>query len=226
MILFGVLSTSLVLLAGLFVVPFLWRGLSVGPDVGSGHKWRAIAVLLTLFVATAGIYFRVGTPAALTQTAENATSPSQPTPEQIEGMVNGLAQRLKDQPNDVKGWRMLARSYETMGRFEDAAGAYRQILSRQTPDADLLTDYAVVLGMAQGQTLVGEPEAMLAKALALNPQHIQALALSGSAAFERKNYAQAISSWQTLLTHVPPDASMRKSIQANIDKARALKDGP
>lgn len=226
MILFGVVSALLVLLAGLFFVPVLWRGVSVGPDVGPGQKWVALVLLLSLFLATAGIYSRVGTFSALDRPSEPVASPSLPTAEQIQGMVSGLAQRLKDQPDDVKGWRMLARSYETMGRFEDAAGAYRKVISLQTPDADLLTDYAVVLGMTQGQTLVGEPEAMLAKALALNPLHIQALALSGSAAFERRDYAQAISFWQTLLKQVPPDAPMRDSIQANIDKAAALKEGP
>jgi cytochrome c-type biogenesis protein CcmH len=110
-------------------------------------------------------------------------------------------------------------------RFNDAVSAYQKLIARAEPDADLLVDYAVALGMSKGQTLSGEPEAVLAQALKQAPGHPQALALSGSAAFERRDYALAVSHWQNLLTHMPADEDMRAGIQANIDKARALQVG-
>jgi cytochrome c-type biogenesis protein CcmH len=143
-------------------------------------------------------------------------------PAQIEAMVQRLAQRLQSKPDDVEGWRMLARSYETLRRFDEAAQAYRRIIALSQPNADLLVDYAVALGMSQGQTLAGEPEAALNEALKLQPAHAQALALSGSAAFERHDHARAIARWQKLLEGIPADAEMRPAIQANIDKARTL----
>lgn len=140
----------------------------------------------------------------------------------IEAMVNGLAQRLQRQPQDPKGWRMLAKSYETLGRFDNAANAYQQLLKQQAPDPDLLTDYAVTLGMSKGQTLAGEPEALIKQALQLNPKHIQALALAGSAAFEQQDYRRAVSHWQTLLNLIPQDADLRPSIERHVEKARSL----
>jgi cytochrome c-type biogenesis protein CcmH len=140
---------------------------------------------------------------------------------QIEAMVQRLAQRLQAEPDNAEGWRMLARSYETLRRFDDAVRAYQRLIALRKPDADVLVDYAVALGMSKGQTLAGEPEAVLDEALRLQPSHPQALALSGSAAFERQDYKRAISRWETLMTHMPAEAEMRGAIQANIDKARA-----
>ena len=137
-------------------------------------------------------------------------------------MVQRLAQRLQNQPNDPDGWRMLIKSYETMGRLDDAVQAYQRLLTVAPPDPDLLTDYAVTLGMSRGQSLAGEPEALLKRALKLDPRHVQALALSGRAAFEQGDYRRAVVQWQTLLALLPPDAPLRASIEADTDKARAL----
>lgn len=144
------------------------------------------------------------------------------TPAQIEGMVSRLAQRLQQQPDDVAGWRMLVRSYETLGRYPQAVDAWRRLLALTPDDPDLLTDYAVTLGMSQGQSLAGEPEEALNRALRLNPQHVQALALSGSAAYERADYPRAIAQWRRILENVPADAEVRASIEGQIAKAQAL----
>jgi cytochrome c-type biogenesis protein CcmH len=46
----------------------------------------------------------------------------------IQGMVDGLAARLKQTPDDVEGWRRLARAYTVLGRTDQAAEAERQVL--------------------------------------------------------------------------------------------------
>lgn len=145
-----------------------------------------------------------------------------PSSEQIEAMVSNLAAKLKAQPDDIKGWRMLARSYETLGRFDQAADAYRQLTRLEADNPDVWTNYAVVLGMGQGQTLVGAPEAALDQALALNPEHLEALALSGSAAMEKKDYQKAIVRWSRILDALPEGDPSRQSIKDNIDQARRL----
>lgn len=237
MIPFIVTASALVLGASLMAASPLWRQARTAGTLRTAG-WPAAAILALLAALTAGVYPLVGTPQALrgpipvaqpevppAPTAEDAPAEDSgpgPTPAQIEAMVTRLAQRLQNQPDDLAGWRMLARSYETLGRFDAAVQAYQQLLQRQTPDADLLTDYAVVLGMARGRTLVGEPEAVIRQALTLNPRHVQALALSGSASFEKRDYQRAIATWGQLLSLVPPDDGVRASIEANIRKAEAL----
>ena len=241
---FAILSGALVLSAGACVTWPLWRARTAPqiaePQPAIGRVW-AVGLTAALAAFTAGTYVWVGTPQALNgpipvaQWEEPAASESEapatpeapgetaaPTQAQIEGMVNRLATRLQTQPDDAAGWRMLARSYETLGRFDEAVQAYQRLLGLQPPDADLLTDYAVTLGMSQGRTLVGEPEAVIQQALGLDPRHVQALALAGSASFEKRDYQGAIATWGKLLSLVPQGDEVRASIEANIHKAEAL----
>ncbi|TAK99665.1 MAG: tetratricopeptide repeat protein [Aquabacterium sp.] len=230
------LSLALLAVASSFVIWPLCRT-QVAHDGGSAiaapKRWSAVWLVTALAFSSAGLYLWIGEPAALSASPVAAVSradeaPASPAaqggvgPAQIAAMVQRLEQRLQTQPNDPKGWRMLIKSYETMGRFDDAVLAYQRLLKQTPADPDLLTDYAVTLGMSKGQTLAGEPEALLDQALKLDPKHIQALALSGSAAFEQRDYKRAVAQWQKLLALVPPDAEVRRSIEANVEKARAL----
>lgn len=211
-------------------------------DDAPRQPWTAAFVALALSAIAAGFYLVAGTPAALeasvaTMAEQKGSSRPQLAPfaagpdgggmtaEQIEGMVQRLATKLAAQPDDADGWRMLIRSYETLRRFEEAAAAYAKLLKLVPETPELLADYAVVLGMARGQTLAGEPEKLIQRALVLDPDNLQALALAGSAAFERKDYANAIKPWQSLLAQVPQESEMARSIEASIEKARAMQAG-
>ncbi|MDI1347790.1 tetratricopeptide repeat protein [Aquabacterium sp.] len=222
-------ALALMSLAAVFVVWPLWRTVPDDPAEAAVAPRRGVAIGLGTALAffTAFMYAMVGTPAALLPQPSTGQGPAGNaaggmTPAQIEGMVSRLAQRLQQQPDDVAGWRMLVRSYETLGRYPQAVDAWRRLLALTPDDPDLLTDYAVTLGMSQGQSLAGEPEEALNQALRLNPQHVQALALSGSAAYERADYPRAIAQWRRILENVPADAEVRASIEGQIAKAQAL----
>jgi cytochrome c-type biogenesis protein CcmH len=136
--------------------------------------------------------------------------------------VAALAQRLKSNPNDVQGWIMLARSYTSMQRFGEAAGAYAKATELKPDDADLLADYAFVSAMANGQRLEGQPTELVNQALKLDPENIKALELAGSAAFQAKDYTKAIAYWERALKTVPNDAEVTQAIQSRINEAKTL----
>jgi cytochrome c-type biogenesis protein CcmH len=195
--------------------------LAAGPAPRRGRDWSAIGVGLALPVAAAALYAAVGTPqAVLAPPAPERTAAIGPA--QIEAMVSRLAARLKNDPEDVDGWRMLAHSYETLRRFDAALDAYRHLLALEPNNPDVLTDSAVALGMTLNQDLSGEPERLIDRALAINPNHVQALALKGSAAYERGDYEQAIRPWKKILAAVPQDSEMARSIAASVAKAEAF----
>jgi cytochrome c-type biogenesis protein CcmH len=141
---------------------------------------------------------------------------------QVQAMVERLAERLQRNPDDPAGWRMLVRSYETLNRFDEAVLAWQRLFQLNPPDADQLTEYAVTLGMARGQRLAGEPEAVLEQALKIAPGHVQALALLGSAAFERHDYPQAIARWEALMRLASHEDDVRQRIGTQIARAREL----
>lgn len=231
---FLLLALAMLTAAVLFIAPPLWRAAAIGQPAGAAapreatppKRWAAIWLATGLAAATVALYSLVGNPAALMPQPASAPAPTQAQGDigqpQIEAMVSRLAQRLQTQPDDPQGWRMLAKSYETLGRFDDAVQAYQKLLKHQAPTADVLTDYAVTLGMSKGQALAGEPEVLINQALKLEPRHVQALALSGSAAFEQGDYQRAVLQWNKLLALIPKDADMRGSIERNVERAQSL----
>jgi cytochrome c-type biogenesis protein CcmH len=203
------------------LAPLLRGDSAAGPAPRRVRDWSAIGVGLALPLAAVTLYAAVGTPRAmLAPQAQDAAAAIGPA--QIEAMVNRLAERLKNDPEDADGWRMLAHSYETLRRFDAALDAYRRLAALEPNNPDVLTDAAVALGMSLNQDLSGEPERLIDRALALNPNHVQALALKGSAAYERGDYAQAIAPWKKILAMVPQESSMARSIAASVAKAETF----
>jgi len=249
---FILISLVLLALASGFVAVPLWRpALDSAGRAMPPRRGAAVALPMGLLGLTAFLYAMVGQPQGLavepgerTEASAGPGEPAQPardgapqaegpaqgsgagsggmTQAQIEGMVARLAARLEKQPQDEQGWRMLVRSYETLGRFPEAVQAYQRLIKLAPTDIDLLLNYAVALGMAEGRSLAGAPEAVIEQALTLSPGHPQALALSGSAAFERHDYAKAVARWKQLLREAPPDADLRASIERNVAQAEAL----
>jgi len=185
--------------------------------------WTA-AVLGTLIpVAAVVLYLAVGTPTAvLPQTSASSGPQHEVTRETLEAMVAKLLAHLERSPEDAQGWTLLARSYYVLGRHAEAARAYDRAVALIPRDADLLADYADALGVAQGRSLQGKPSELVRRALEIDPNHWKALALAGTAAFDRKDYRQAIAYWERLQRVVAPDSEMGRAMEANIAEAREL----
>lgn len=199
-----------------------------GSITTSDQRWTATLIGLALPAFAISLYFLLGSPAGLVPIPAVAQQDHahQITEEQIAGMVAGLAKRLKNTPDDVEGWSMLARSYNALGRFGEAAEAYAHLVKLVPNNADLLTDYADTLAMSLDKRLQGEPEKLIARALESDPKNIKALVLSGSAAFERHDYQAAVIQWQKILKLVPPNSDIARSAISNIAEAQSLSSDP
>jgi cytochrome c-type biogenesis protein CcmH len=183
--------------------------------MGRGPIVAAIAIP---FLAL-GVYFTVGNPGALTADPHADT---RITPQQVEAMVERLAEKLKENPEDAEGWRLLGRSFTVLGRFKEAVDAYARAAVRSPRDAQLLADLADALAMARGQSMQGEPEKLVLRALEIEPANLKALALAGTAAFERKDFDAAARLWERMLAGLPPNSEDARTIQSNVDEARSL----
>jgi cytochrome c-type biogenesis protein CcmH len=190
------------------------------PKSGRHGRAGAVAAGVAIPLLAVTLYFVVGNPQAITggQAAGGAHDTS---PQQMELLVAQLAARMVRNPEDVGGWTMLGRSYQALGRFGEAARAYANAVKRSPRDADLLADYALVLGSTREQRLQGEPQALLARALEAEPNNIKALALAGTAAFQSEDYAGAVSHWERMLPFVAQDADTLRILQERLAEARS-----
>ncbi len=140
----------------------------------------------------------------------------------IEANVAILAKRMEQNPDDAAGWAMLGRSYINLEKYPDASNAYAKAAALKPDDADLLTEYAFALAMANNRQLQGQPAELVKKALQIDPENPKALQLAGTAEFEAKNYNQAIAYWQKLLAKSSGNPDLVQSVSQRIEEAKTL----
>lgn len=189
---------------------------SVPPEGKRGRK-TALALLVVIPLAAAGGYYLLGTPQAF----DPMQTQARVSPQQIEEMLGKLVDKLKKNPNDTKGWVMLARSYKVLGRYPESAEAYSHGRALVDADPALLADYAEVLGQVAG-SLEGKPGELIAQALKLDPNEPQALFLAGGAATDRRDFPAVIDYWGRLLLQLEPGSAEAKSLETAVNKAREI----
>ncbi|MEO8807691.1 MAG: c-type cytochrome biogenesis protein CcmI, partial [Burkholderiaceae bacterium] len=186
----------------------------------SGSRTTALLIALSVPLLAGALYAVLGKPAALDPVARQGT-----TQGEVEKMVATLAARLEAKPDDPKGWAVLGRSYRVMGRMADAAKAFGRIGPELDRDPVLLAEYADVLAANANGNLEGKPLEMVARALKLDPENPMALALSATAAFNRKDMPAAIGLWERLLKNLPPDSEDAKWVQNQLAEIRTAMAG-
>ena len=161
-------------------------------------------------------------PSAGQMAAAKDMAPEQRT-QMIRGMVEGLAARLKDHPDDVEGWRMLARSYRVLGDNAKAAEAAKQVASRLPGDPSAQRDYADALLALERDDAPLSAAAIdqLQRLAALDADDPEALYFLGRAAAEQGEPERARTYWQRLLAKMPADAPQRAELQKLIDQLGA-----
>ena len=191
-----------------------------GQAAGRKASGRLLAGIASAIVLIAGAgYWFTSMPAQDPPMASEAEG--QPNAAQIIAMVDKLAERLKQDPSDADGWAMLARSYSFLQRSPEAVGAYAQAVALRKDDATLLVDYADALAAKNNHNLAGEPMKLVARALKLEPGNIKGLALAGTDAFIRQDFAQAVRYWSEVEKVGAPDSALVQRVTASLQEARS-----
>jgi cytochrome c-type biogenesis protein CcmH len=184
------------------------------------HSSRRSALVLAIFIPLAAVfgYVQLGNLKGLEAKPNQAHMQAQ----ELDAMLARLVERLKANPGDTKGWVMLARSYKSLGRFAEAAEAFSHGGALVEGDATLLADYAETLAQANGGDFTDKADALLARALKLDPSEPQALFLAGASASDRRDFVAAIDYWGRLLPQLEAGSEEANSLSAAIDKAREI----
>lgn len=114
----------------------------------------------------------------------------------LEAAVAQIEARLTADPDDVRGWTVIAPAYVQLGRFSDAARAYRRVIELSGPTAELQTDLAEALLLDAGDA--GSPEAMslLARAADADPDHIRSRLYLAAELMRTGVYPEAAQRWE------------------------------
>lgn len=196
---------------------------------------RFVALSLAMIIpASSGVlYWTLGNPAAMTHPTVSVASQGGPggdaqMAEGLNQLIEQLRKKLEQNPNDGVGWGLLARSYMAMERYADAVPIFERATKLDPDNAGLLADFADALAVHQGRKLEGRPENLIQKALKLDPHNVKALMLSGTIAYNRKDFARAAKEWEDAHTYLPADdQESSDQLKASIAEAkRRMGGGP
>jgi cytochrome c-type biogenesis protein CcmH len=179
-----------------------------------GRPARGLIIAVGIFVPMLafGLYGWLGNPTMVTS-----------LPHGVMPSMTQLAQRLKAQlrqtPDDARAWFMLGRAYMSMDRYPEAAHAYSQAHRYAGDNADVLLSYADALAMTQGGRMSGKPEALVARALEIEPNNTTGLWLAAMAESQRGDYEKAVQHWRRVEQIVKDDPKTLKEVRGLIAQA-------
>lgn len=136
---------------------------------------------------------------------------------EVRRLADQLRERLEEEPGEVRGWILLARTLMALEDYEQSVEAFEEAYARGADsEPQFLLLYAEALGEAGG-TLRGRPQQLIDQALELDPEDPRGLWLAGNAAYYRGDYEAAREYWQHLLGVLPEDSDAAAVVRSNLD---------
>jgi cytochrome c-type biogenesis protein CcmH len=145
---------------------------------------------------------------------------------QMDEAIQKLAERLKQNPNDLEGWVLLGRSLLAVEQPQRAAQAFDFARKLAPDNLDLKAFAAEAQAQAAGGSMAGQPAALADEIVAKDPNHPQGLWLAGLAAAERQDRGRAVSLWEKLQAQLPPDSPEAAEIARFIAEAKGAGGQP
>ncbi|TAN55286.1 MAG: c-type cytochrome biogenesis protein CcmI [Magnetospirillum sp.] len=184
-------------------------------------KRAAVTIALAMPLAALGFYLALGAPelpdrpyaGRAGQIAEMRQKVNT-----IQAMVDRLAERLKADPTDGKGWSMLGRSYRALGKIEEAKDAYAKAVKLLPGEVQARIEYAILLlDESETDTMPPEVVGLMGEVLAIDPGQPDALYFLGLDAAAKGDKARARKLWSRLLDKLPADSPARTQVQQQLD---------
>jgi len=189
-----------------------------GRTEAADPRWRkGTALLLALAVPALalGVYLAEGSPGMKGQPfAERLSVPPEELP--LEGLVLRIERHLKQQPDDLRGWELVAPVYLQLGRFEEAANAWTRAMLAGGVTAGRLAARGEARVMSNDGIVGPGAKQDFEKAVEIDPAEPRAQYFLGMADFEAGNRDAALMRWKELLETAPDDANWVPALRARI----------
>lgn len=135
----------------------------------------------------------------------------------VDERIAALAERLKQSPDDIEGWRMLGWSYFSVQRYQESAEAYARAVALDPADTDMRSAQAEAVVQAAGGRVTLEALREFESVLKLNPPEHRSRFYVALAREQAGELSLALDQWQDLLKDAPTDAGWRVGVTSHID---------
>jgi cytochrome c-type biogenesis protein CcmH len=179
------------------------------PKSEGSPLWRrrltALAGLLLVPAGATALYLLVGSP-QLPGEPLQARLRAIHNDRSIESMVAQVEAHLARNPNDARGYEVLAPVYLQLGRFADAVRARRKVIDLSGETADRQADLGEALTAEDNGIVTAEAKSAFTRALKLEPENAKAQFFTGMAAMQDGDRKKAAAIWHAMLDKAPPGA--------------------
>ena len=176
------------------------------PLTPSPARRRAVALIALVFlpIGSIALYLLLGSPLLPGQPLSARVT--QPEAAPVAQLVAQVETHLQNNPQDGRGWEVLAPVYLRMGRYDDAARAWRNTLTYSGATATREANLGEALTMAAKSVVTAEAKQAFERAVALDSREAKARYFLGLSAQQDGRTAEAAALWRELVASAPPDA--------------------
>lgn len=188
----------------------------------AGSQQFAVAMGLGVAVVSLGTYLALGSPTLPSKPYDRAAEREATigaVVNEFEAMTKQLAERLKAQPNNKEGWRVLGLSYLQLGRTAEGLEALERALALDPTNAALISQYGEAKVRAANGTVTPEALKIFDEALEHDPKEMRALFYRGLALVQAGKEKDGLDIWIAVLRDAPADADWAPALRT---EAQAL----
>ena len=176
----------------------------------SGHAaWRrravAIMAIVLLPLGAASFYLALGSPRLPDQPLTTRVAQAREN-QSVESLIAQVETFLERNPEDGRGWEVIAPIYLRMGRVEDAVRARRNALRLNGETAERRTHLGEALVAAANGIVTADAKTAFERAVMLDPRDVKARYFLGLAAEQDGERSDAAAIWRAMLAEAPADA--------------------
>ena len=182
-----------------------------------GVKYASLAVILIVPILTVGLYLRLGAPDYEDMPLQSRLQ-AQPANMDMAAALARIEGHLAQEPDDARGWEIMAQVYVRLERPGDAAKAYRNIIRLQGASPELLSALGQSLVFAEQGRVNEEAVAAFQKALIAEPSRMEPRFYLALAAEQQGDKARALEGYAKLLADAPADAPFAPMVRERIAK--------
>ncbi len=191
----------------------------------SDNSFKVIAFIIVFSVPLSFYFYQqLGNPNAIdyvAPTSQQAAAQQQAPQMNMQEAIAKLEARLAENPDDVDGQMLYARSQISLKNYKKAVIAYRKAKELAPNEAVILTELAEAIALANNnRSFLGEPEGLLAKAVALDGNNQKALWLLGMSYYEKQDFSKTNELWSKLYAMMSDEAA-KKQLATQLHDLRA-----
>lgn len=195
-------------------------------QIPKSARYAALAAIVLIPVGAIALYMSLGSPqlpgapyAARNIKSERIAAEEQRAGSDMVGLVDKLAERMKAQPGDIRGWLLLGRSYLSMGRGDDAIAAMKRARSLAPERGEIAVELAETMIVAADNRVTPEARELLENAVGGDPYSPKPRYYIALAQAQSGEITKALQGWVDLTAISPANAPWLPTVREQINNA-------